>query len=101
MPEPSTLALVALAGLALGLAFLKRRESDEAFVVPFAASRWPAGALVGSSAQADSTNDRAYLFGDNTGISAQNENATAGQKIGNGAGGVTFDTVSVANNPTS
>ena len=101
VPEPSTLALVALAGLALVLRIsrggnlMKRSRFLSLLVAGLLVT------LVGSTALADSTLDRDYLFGDNTGISAQNENATAGQKIGSGAGGVTFDTVSVTNNPTS
>jgi hypothetical protein len=57
--------------------------------------------LAGSTALGDVRNDRVYLFGDNTGITAQDEQATAGQKVGSGAGGVTFDAASVGDNPTS
>ena len=101
VPEPSTLALVGLAGLALVLRIsrggnlMKRSRYLSLLVAGLLVT------LVGSTAQADVTLDRNYLFGDNTGISAQNENATAGARIGNGAGGVTFDTVSVTNNPTA
>ena len=101
VPEPSTLALVGLAGLAL---VLRISRGGKLMIRSKYLSLLVAGllvTLVASTAQADVTLDRNYLFGDNTGISAQNENATAGARIGNGAGGVTFDTVSVTNNPTA
>ena len=82
-----------------GVTNLKRRSSDATFLAPVTLGRWSAGCAYRQHSAADSTLDRAYLFGDSTGISAQNENATAGQKIGSGAGGVTFDTVSESNNP--
>ena len=101
VPEPSTLALVGLAGLALVLRIsrggnlMKRSKYLSLLAAGLLVT------LVGSAARADVTLDRNYLFGDNTGVPAQNENATAGQRIGSGAGGVTFDTVSVTNNPTA
>jgi hypothetical protein len=101
VPEPSTLALVALVGLAMLLRISKGGRLMKRFSFLSLVAAGLLVAVIGTTAQADSTNDRAYLFGDDTGVSAQNENATAGQKIGSGAGGVTFDTVSETNNPTS
>jgi hypothetical protein len=101
VPEPSTLALVALAGLAMVLRISKGGRLMKHFSFMSIVTAGLLVALIGTTAQADSTNDRSYLFGDNTGVPAQNENATAGQKIGSGAGGVTFDTVSDTNNPAS